>query len=221
MRYNPKKEWNIEGQLCGDCFSNPTKLGVKAIGSEEDFDLACLVCSKYVANFEFEAENLCFNCFEQKYGKLLLTANRAEYYGGHKAHLAGGTFSEYESGNLYLTDDYFIFAKGNKEVSKRWEITIPLSSVILEQWNVRGEPRRTQIIGGGGLSGNIAMGGGVMPERGQRHRLLIPYVDENGIIQQPIFGVSSYGGKEIRKLAEKLYELLTTPRQLCQLQFYL
>lgn len=213
-RYNPKKEWNIEGKLCGDCFSNPTKLGVKAINSKEDFNLSCFSCAKNVAYFEFESENLCFRCFEQKYGMVLLTASNAQYYGGHKVHLAGGVFSEYESGKLYLTDEYFIFAKGNKEVSKRWEIIIPLNAIVVEQWNVKGEPRRTQIIGGAGaLSGNVAIGGGVMHETGQRHRLLIPYVDENGIVQQPIFGVSSYRGKDIRKLAEKIYELLATSRR--------
>jgi hypothetical protein len=36
MRYNPKKEWSIDGQLCGECFSNPTNLGARRIISEED-----------------------------------------------------------------------------------------------------------------------------------------------------------------------------------------
>ena len=39
-----------------------------------------------------------------------------------------------------------IFAKGNKDVSKRWEIIIPLSSVLIEQWNVKGESRRKQLL---------------------------------------------------------------------------
>ena len=60
---------------------------------------------------------------------------------------------------------------------------------------------------------NIAFGGGVIHETGQRHRLLIPYVDENGIVQQPVFGVSSYGGKDIRKWAETLYEQLVEEKQ--------
>ena len=52
---------------------------------------------------------------------------------------------------------------------------------------MKGESRRKQIAGGGvSLAGNIAFGGGVIHETGQRHRLLIPYVDENGIVQQPI-----------------------------------
>ena len=212
-RYNPKKEWHIDGQLCGECFLNPTRLGTKQISSEEDAQYACLMCRKNVFSFEFESEDLCFSCFEQKYGKLLLTADRGEYYGGHKVHLAGGTFGDYESGKMYLTEDHLIFAKGNKEKSKKWEIMIPLNSVILEQWNIKGESRRKQITAGGMSSGNVAFGGGTIHETGQRHRLLIPYADENGIIQQPIFGISSYGGKDIRKWAEKLYEQLVEVKQ--------
>jgi hypothetical protein len=81
-----------------------------------------------------------------------------------------------------------------------------LSSVLIDQWNVKGESRRKQIAAGGISSGNIAFGGGTIYETGQRHRLSIPYVDENGIVQQPVSGVSSYKGKEIRRWAEKLYE---------------
>jgi hypothetical protein len=88
-----------------------------------------------------------------------------------------------------------------------------LSSVLIDQWNVKGESRRKQIAAGGILSGNIAFGGGTIHETGQRHRLSVPYVDENGIIQQPVFGVSSYKGKEIRRWAEKLYEQLVEEKQ--------
>jgi hypothetical protein len=213
-KYTPKKEWNIDGRVCSECFNNPTKLGVRPISSEEDFSMACALCAKNVYYFEFESENLlCFSCFEKKYGKVLLTANRAEYYGGHKVHLAGGTFSDYESGKIYLTDEHFIFAKWNEDISERWEIIIPLRSVLKEQWDVKGESRRKQIIGGGGaLTDSTVLGGGVIHESGKRHRLLIPYIDENRIIQQPVFGVSSFRGKEIRKLAEKLYELLSISR---------
>ena len=57
---------------------------------------------------------MCFGCFEQKYGKVLLNADRGEYYGGHKVHLAGGTWSDYESGKMYLTEEHFIFSKGRQ-----------------------------------------------------------------------------------------------------------
>ena len=210
-RYDPKKEWYINGKLCGDCFRNPTRLGVRPAA---DSRYACHMCGKNVPSLEFESESLCFKCFELKYGKVLLIAERGEYYGGHKVHLAGGTFGDYESGKMFLTEEHFIFAKGNKEIFKRWEIIIPLNSVLIEQWNVRGESRRKQIAGGGvSPVDNIAIGGGVIHETGQRHRLLIPYVDENGIVQQPVFGVSSYKGKDIRKWAETLYQQLVEEKQ--------
>jgi len=210
MRYTPKKEWNIDGQLCGECFKSHENLSVRQISSEEDSKYACAMCGKNAYNYEFESENLCFSCFEQKYGKVLLFTNRGR---GHKVHLAGGAFSDYESGKMYLTEEYLIFAKGNKDASKRWEIIIPLSSVLIEQWNIKGESRRKQITGGGISSDNIAFGGGAVHETGQRHRLLVPYVDENGTIQQPVFGTSSYKGKEIRIWAEELYKQLVEEKQ--------
>ena len=88
-----------------------------------------------------------------------------EYHGGHKVHLAGGTFGEYESGKMYLTDEYLIFAKGNKNPAKRWEIMIPINSIVIEQWGVRAESRRKHIVGGGtALTSNVAFGGGVIQE---------------------------------------------------------
>jgi len=216
MKYNPENEWNINGLLCSKCWhsiADEKKIISKEISSEQDTERACDICKRYVYNFEFSFQNVCYGCFQNQYGKILLTADRGEYYGGHKVHLSGGTWSDYESGKMYLTEEYFIFTKGNKDISKRWEIIIPLSSVLIEQWSVKGESRRKQITAGGISSGNIAFGGGTIQETGQRHRLSIPYVDENGIIQQPIFGVSSYGGKDIRKWAEKLYEQLVEVKQ--------
>jgi hypothetical protein len=64
---------------------------------------------------------------------------------------------------------------------------------------VKGESRR-QITAGGISSGNIAFGGGAIHETGQRHRLLIPYLDENGIVQQPVFGISSFGGERYKEM---------------------
>lgn len=73
---------------------------------------------------------------------------------------------------------------------------------------------KTKAIAPGGISsGNIAFGRGTIHETGQRHRLSVPYVDENGIVKQPVFGVSSYKGKEIRRWAEKLYEQLAEEKQ--------
>ena len=110
---------------------------------------------------------------------------------------------------MYLTDEYLIFAKGNKDPAKRWEIMIPINSIVIEQWGVRAESRRKHIVGGGtALTSNVAFGGGVIQEAGKSHRLSVPYIDENGILQEPIFGISSFRGKTIRKWAAELYKLM-------------
>ena len=154
------------------------------------------------------------HCFEEKYGRISLKEETGEYHGGHKVHLAGGTFGDYESGKMYLTDKYLIFAKGNKNPFKRWEIEIAINSIILEQWGVRAESRRKHIVGGStAVTSNVAFGGGVIQEAGKKHRLLVPYIDENGILQEPIFGISSFGGKAIRKWAAELYELMVKRKQ--------
>lgn len=38
------------------------------------------------------------------------------------------------------------------------------------------------------------------------HRLVVPYIDQNGIPQEPRFGISSLGGKTIREWSAKFYE---------------
>jgi protein involved in polysaccharide export with SLBB domain len=46
----------------------------------------------------------------------------------------------------------------------------------------------------------------VIQDRGTAFQLHT--LDENGIVQQPVLGVISYGGKDIREWAEKLYKQL-------------
>ena len=111
---------------------------------------------------------------------------------------------------MYLTENYFIFRKTSKNPSEKWEIIIPLRSVLIKKWDVKEESRRQNISGIASSMGDGALiGGGFIHEGGQRHRLVIPYVDENGIAHEPIFGVSSFKGKAIRKWTAKFYELLT------------
>lgn len=179
-----------------------------------ELDKLCAICIKNKPDFKFRKENICAHCFEEKYGKILLKEETGEYHGGHKVHLAGGTFGAFESGKMYLTDEYLIFAKGNKNPFKRWEIEIPINSIVLEQWGVRAESRRKHIVGGStAVTSNVAFGGGVIQEAGKKHRLLVPYIDENGILQEPVFGISSFGGKAIRKWAAELYELMVKRKQ--------
>jgi hypothetical protein len=177
-------------------------------------DKLCTICTKNKPIFRFSRDNICSHCFAEKYGQLALPEETGEYHGGHKVHLAGGTFGDYESGKMYLTDEYLIFAKGNKNPAERWEIEIPINSIVTEQWGVRAESRRKNIVGGStAVTSNVSFGGGIIQEAGKKHRLLVPYIDENGILQEPVFGISSFKGKTIRKWAAELYNLMVKRKQ--------
>ena len=65
----------------------------------------------------------------------------------------------------------------------------------------------------GVLTSNVSFGGGMIQEAGKKHRLLVPYIDENGILQEPEFGISSFKGKTIRKWAAELYKLMVKRKQ--------
>ncbi len=76
----------------------------------------------------------------------------------------------------------------------------------MDKWRIEEEGRR-QIISGAGVSmNNVGVVGGTIHNSGKAHHIVVPYLDENGISQEPRFGVSSFGGKAIRELASKLYE---------------
>lgn len=54
---------------------------------------------------------------------------------------------------------------------------------------------------------------GFIRESGKRHRLVIPYVDENGMSHTPVFGVSSMSGKAIKEWAAQLYQMVINHKQ--------
>lgn len=56
----------------------------------------CIQCAKnkYVRTYHAD-HNLCSECFRREYGKLILESPDAEYFGGHKAYLAGGAFGNH------------------------------------------------------------------------------------------------------------------------------
>lgn len=168
----------------------------------------CIQCAKnkYVRTYHSD-HNLCSECFRHNYGKLILESPTAEYFGGHKAYLAGGAFGNYQEGRMTLTEHYLIFATEDTNPSKRWEIIIPLDSIVIERWGIEEEVRRRQVLGGGGfMDGFGAVGGGFLYDSGKAHHLVIPYVDENGIPQEPRFGASSFRGKAIKEWAATLYQ---------------
>jgi Short C-terminal domain len=108
---------------------------------------------------------------------------------------------------MTLTEHYLIFATEDSSPSKRWEIIIPLDSIIIERWGIEEEVRRSQVLGGGGFVTDFGViGSGFLYDSGKAHHLIIPYMDENGTPQEPRFGVSSFRGKAIREWAATLYQ---------------
>ena len=175
-------------------------------------DLVCSNCSHNTKTYEIGSDNLCFICFKEKYGKIELFTKFLQYHGGHKAFLAGGMFEKYESGTGLLTKNFLIFQKFDKNPIKQIKIVIPLKDVILDKWSIEEKSRRTSVSGmGGAISTDVGLiggGGGVLHEEGKSHRVVLSYVDENGVLQEPRFGISSFGGKVIRLWASKIYEFV-------------
>ena len=207
LRYE-SREKKLDGQLCKECYEKESV----------DKKYRCTVCDLHPAIFEFKTSNMCDSCFVKKYGMPMMVATNAEYHGGHKAYVAGGFAIKYQLGRMYLTETYLIFSKPDKDQSKRWEIVIPLTSVTVDKWRIEEESRRKEISGGGvgillgsGIGGGI--GGGTMHDEGKAHHIVIPYIDENMIPQEPRFGVSSFGGKKIREWSEKIYEQIVKNRK--------
>lgn len=172
----------------------------------------CMSCGRDAFTTLLQKQNICEECYTRKYGKTILYANNGEYFGGHKSYLAGGLFTDFVMGEMFLSETYLIFIKKHNDFRKRIEIVIPLNSVIIQGWNIQENIRRKEIVGGGGglTGGGFGAGlvGGTINESGKSHRIVIPYIDENGIPQEPRFGISSFGGKKIREWSAKVYELV-------------
>jgi hypothetical protein len=170
----------------------------------------CIQCAKrkYVLKYRHDY-NLCRECFVTNYGRPILETIGGEYYGGHKAYLGGGTFGKFEKGILILSEHYLTFVRVHDDPAQRWEIVIPLDSVIVEGWGIEESSRRKSIAGGAFLG----IGGGVIHDKGKSHHIVVPYTDENGIPQEPRFGVSSFQGKEIREWAIKLYQQVVNEKR--------
>ncbi|MGI0022097.1 MAG: SHOCT domain-containing protein [Nitrososphaeraceae archaeon] len=207
LRYE-SREKKLDGHLCKECYEKESV----------DKKYRCTVCDLHPALFDFKASNMCDSCFTKRYGRTHLVATNAEYYGGHKAYLAGGFAIKYQVGRMYLTDSHLIFSKPENDQSKRWEIVIPLNSVRVDKWRIEEESRRKEVSGGGvgvllgsGIGGGI--GGGTIHDEGKAHHIVIPYIDENGIPQEPRFGVSSFRGKAIRQWSEKIYEQIVKTKK--------
>jgi hypothetical protein len=200
-----KKHANIiqqQIQLLKDSENKPSIQ--KAIKSALNPKL-CSVCTEKELIFEFHCcGKFCLDCFEKTYGKIVMQKDKdIAYHGGHKDHVIGGFLSKNsQSGNLYLTENYFIFAKDEKEISKQWEIIIPLSSLILNR-NIEEKERQKNVQWEGTTFDNFGFGSGFLRESKKSDRLVVPYIDANGTLQEPEFG--DIAG--VQKLAAELYRV--------------
>ena len=66
-------------------------------------------------------------------------------------------------------------------------------------WRIEEESRRKQLAAVGSGIDNIGFDGGIIHVTGKAHHIVIPYIDENSIPQEPRFGISSIGGKAVRE----------------------
>jgi hypothetical protein len=176
--------------------------------------ILCQTCHENLFTYEFSSTGkLCVNCFEKEYGKILLQTLEAKYDAGPMDHeLAAHELTGIQKdgralhalkkmlgkkaivGSAYLTESYFIFAKDDIDLSKRWEIIIPLGSVIL-YWDL--EEKMRQVYAKWEATPMDSFGFGSSFIRPKKNlisdtRLLIPYTDKDNQIQEPEFKMSGY-----------------------------
>jgi hypothetical protein len=108
-----------------------------------------------------------------------------------------------------LNEKSLVFVKDKRDEEKRIDIIIPFSSVAIGGYGIA-EENTSGVIGGGGVGIPVedvnVMVGGLFGYEGKANRLSVPYIDEYGLLQKPVFGISSFGGKEIRKWSHELYK---------------
>jgi hypothetical protein len=101
-------------------------------------------------------------------------------------------------------------------LNKKWDIIIPLKDIAIDRWRVDEITRRKQISGIGGSyeEYGIGVGTGVIHDSGKAHNLVVAYIDQNSIPQEPRFGVPSLGGKAVREWSIMLYEKVVEAKKL-------
>jgi len=162
-------------------------------------------------NFLFELNSkgrLCFNCFEKEFGKILmLPSNRAnvEYIGGNSDYVLTG--KDTVAGKMYLTENYIIFAKDDKDLSKKREIIIPLDSIMIHgglEEQMRQKYRRWEAtpLDSFGFGSSFMRPTDGSASRWTPDRLVITYFDKNGQTQEPEFRISF-----IQHWAASLYKM--------------
>jgi hypothetical protein len=116
------------------------------------------------------------------YGKALLT-RQGKYLGGHTAH------SDTEFGRMYLTERFFIFLADGADLHRlespdkwnNWLIKVPLEKVI-----AAGQTPRD-----------------ILSSSGKKLQIVLPYINENGIQQEPRFEIWRFPFIQNKQLMEE------------------
>lgn len=147
----------------------------------------CSACNKNDFSYSLGVGNLCPECFSTTYGEITLT-DSGEYYGGHSRY-ALGRFGRHRLGRMFLTEHYLILTKEDKsDISKPFEIVIPLTSIHLD-WQLEVEARRRYIGWEGTTEENFGFGSSFLFKYRDSFHLVVPYVDEDGVSQHPRFAI--------------------------------
>ena len=109
-------------------------------------DKSCVRCGKDTAGYNFKSGKMCVFCFYDMYGGIILNATNGEYYGGHKAYVAGGFARKYELGQMLLTDKFFIFFNDNDNDDDLSATAVPYNQLIEaanagNSWGYKNTPR--------------------------------------------------------------------------------
>jgi len=127
----------------------------------------------------------------------VLFAESGSYYGGHLKH----SVEKFVDGYIGITKDSIIFVSIAFLKRNKWFIRIPFDKILVSEIKERMEDiystKET-------IAGIYAIGG--LGMKGKQNIITIPYIDENGVKQEPKFSVK----KKYRKNFSKIfYERLT------------
>ncbi len=145
---------------------------------------------------------------EKKYGKLIVKSF-AQYYGGYRPKIAGGIMSPLNVGMLYLFKTHFVFQADVANHGNYWEIVIPINAIVTESWIPDDETD---------LDDPLLEGIDILEDVEKKKRLVIPFIDDDGILHKPEFGItkvpaskksvgaaSYFGGGGLKNIVKDLY----------------
>ena len=135
--------------------------------------MVCSNCGNRKIVKHMALEEICEDCFEKKFGKIIFSSGNVVYTDGD-SNISKKSVGSRWSGNicsLFFTEKNIIFSNYKAKDDKKWDKIIPLESIVVNYW----DPNKT--LGRMGQSWPI---------------LVIPYEDSNGKLQKPRFYLNSY-----------------------------